>query len=90
MSTDANNDKRLEQIINKRKMHFEKQEELVRKIRDLGALPKNFEVRQLRHGLGPFLTHFSGCTTPRARVTCSCFVPMFILDADCGFCIPTL
>ena len=43
MTTDANNDKRLEKIINKRKMHFEKQEELVRKIRDLGALPKNFE-----------------------------------------------
>lgn len=42
MSTDADNDKRLEKILNKRAIHLEKQEELVRRIRDLGALPKDF------------------------------------------------
>lgn len=43
MTSDADADKRLEKILNKRAIHLEKQEEMMRKIRDLGALPKDFE-----------------------------------------------
>eukprot|EP00040_Diaphanoeca_grandis_P033645 m.206425 g.206425 ORF g.206425 m.206425 type:complete len:1211 (+) comp32953_c0_seq2:153-3785(+) len=43
MSSGADSDKRLEKIMNKRAMHLQKQEEHVKMIRDLGALPKDFE-----------------------------------------------
>ena len=43
VSTDADSDKRLEQILSKRAQHLSKQDRLVKQIRELGALPKGFE-----------------------------------------------
>jgi hypothetical protein len=43
VSTDADSDKRLEQILSKRGQHLSKQDRLVKQIRELGALPRGFE-----------------------------------------------
>ena len=42
-ATDADADKELEKIMAKRAQHLAKQEQLVKQIRELGALPKEFE-----------------------------------------------
>jgi hypothetical protein len=46
ISSGADADKRLERIMQKRSLGLSKQEDLVRKIRELGALPKDFERYQ--------------------------------------------